>query len=99
MEGFKDNNDSDSNLDPEEDTKISKKYLLEIVGKFKSSSTIELSSYEEALELFNQRSKEGKNIILYEIHKSKIDGSIAKKVPVLNTSKHAERIGASLKRN
>jgi hypothetical protein len=92
MEGIDDKNNSDSNLDPEEDTEITKKYLLEIVGKFKSSSTIELSSYEEALELFNQRSKEGKNIILYEIHKSKIDGSIAKKVPVLNTSKHAERM-------
>ena len=53
---------------------------------------IELPNYEEALELFNQRSKEGKNLILYEIHKSKIDGSIVKKVPVLNTSKHAERM-------
>lgn len=92
MEGIDDKNNGDSNLDPEEDTEITKKYLLEIVGKFKSSSTIELSSYEEALELFNQRSKEGKNIILYEIHKSKNDGSIVKKVPVLNTSKHAERM-------
>ena len=92
MEGIDDKNNSDSNLDPKDDTEITKKYLIEIVGKFKNISTIELPNYEEALELFNQRSKEGKNLILYEIHKSKIDGSIVKKVPVLNTSKHAERM-------
>ena len=92
MEGIDDKNNSDSNLDPNDDTEITKKYLIEIVGKFKNTSTIELPNYEEALELFNQRSKEGKNLILYEIHKSKIDGSMIKKVPVLNTSKHAERM-------
>ncbi len=94
MEGIKDKNDSDndSNLDPIDDTGITKKFLVEIIGKFKSTSTIELSNYEEALELFNQRSKEGKNLILYEIHKSAKDGSVVKKVPVLNTSKHAERM-------
>ena len=94
MEGIKDNNDSDSNLDPESDIGITKKFLIEMPGKFKSTSTIELSNYEEALELFNQRSKEGKNLILYEIHKSLNDGSVVKKVPVLNTSKHAERMRA-----
>lgn len=94
MEGIKDNTDNDSNLDPETDPGITKKFLIEIAGKFKSTSTIELSNYEEALELFNQRSKEGKNLILYEIHKSSNDGSIVKKVPVLNTSKHAERMRA-----
>ena len=92
MEGIDDKNNSDSNLDPKDDTEITKKYLIEIVGKFKNISTIELPNYEEALELFNQRSKEGKNLILYEIHRSKIDGSMVKKVPVLNTSKHAERM-------
>ncbi len=92
MEGIDDKNDSDSNLDPKDDAEITKKFLIEIVGKFKSTSTIELSNYQEALELFNQRSKEGKNLILYEIHKSKVNGSVVKKVPVLNTSKHAERM-------
>ena len=92
MEGIDDKNNNDSNLDPNDDTDITKKYLIEIVGKFKNTSTIELPNYEEALELFNQRSKEGKNLILYEIHKSKVDGSMVKKVPVLNTSKHAERM-------
>src|SRR6476619_7273391 len=92
MEGIDDKNNSDYNLDPKDDTEITKKYLIEIVGKFKNTSTIELPNYEDALELFNQKSKEGKNIILYELHKSKIDGSTIKRVPVLNTSKHAERM-------
>ena len=94
MEGIKDNHDSESNLDPKDETGLTKKFLIEIIGKFKSTSTIEFSDYQEALELFNQRSKEGKNLILYEIHKSLNNGSIVKKVPVLNTSKHAERMRA-----
>jgi hypothetical protein len=94
MDSIKDNDDDGSDLDPKDDARITKKFLIEIVGKFKTTSTIELSNYEEALELFNQKSKEGKNLILYEIHKSLNDGSIVKKVPVLNTSKHAERIRA-----
>lgn len=92
MEGIKDNNDGDFNLDHKDDTGITIKFLIEIIGKLKRTSAIELSNYEEALELFNQRSKEGKSLILYEIHKSSNDGSIVKKVPVLNTSKHAERM-------
>ncbi len=94
MEGIKDNHDSESNLDPKDETGLTKKFLIEIIGKFKNTSTIEFSDYQEALELFNQRSKEGKNLILYEIHKSLNNGSIVKKVPVLNTSKHAERMRA-----
>lgn len=85
MEGSENNNDNN-------DSNIIKKFLLEITGKLKSSSTVEFSNYEEALESFNQHSKSGKNLILYEIHKSTLDGSVVKKVPVLNTSKHAERM-------
>jgi hypothetical protein len=84
MEDPENNNENDSN--------IIKKFLLEITGKFKSSSIVEFSNYEEALESFNQHSKSGKNLILYEVHKSTLDGSVVKKVPVLNTSKHAERM-------
>ena len=39
MEGIDDKNNSDSNLDPKDDTEITKKYLIEIVGKFKNIST------------------------------------------------------------
>jgi hypothetical protein len=92
MEGIKDNDESDSNLEPKADKGITRKFLIEIVGKFNSTSTIEVSNYDEALELFNQKSKEGKNLILYEVHTSLRNGSTVKKVPVLNTSKHAERM-------
>jgi hypothetical protein len=94
MEGIDKKNNSDSNLDPKEDLEITKKFLIEVSGESETSSSVELSNYEEALDLFNQSSKEGKNTILYEIHKSKIDGSVVKKIPVLNSSKHAERMRA-----
>jgi hypothetical protein len=85
MEASENNNDNN-------DSNIIKIFLLEISGKFKISSTVEYSNYEEALDSFNQHSKSGKNLILYEIHRSTLDGSVVKKVPVLNTSKHAERM-------
>jgi hypothetical protein len=92
MEGIDEKNNSKSNLDPKEDLEIIKIFLIEVIAESNISSTVELSNYDEALDLFNQRSKEGKNIILYEIHKSKINGSVVKKVPVLNSSKYAERM-------
>jgi hypothetical protein len=76
----------------EEDTTTIKKFVLEISGKLRNSSTVEFTNYEDALQLFDQQSKEGKNLILYEVHKSSVDGTVVKKVPVLNTSKHAERM-------
>jgi hypothetical protein len=86
MEGIENNKENDSD--------VIKKFLLEISGRFKTSSTVEFSNYQEALELFNQHSKDSKkkNVVLYEVHKSTLDGSTVKKVPVLNTSKHAERL-------
>ncbi|HYF99326.1 MAG TPA: hypothetical protein VD815_04485 [Candidatus Saccharimonadales bacterium] len=84
MEGIEDNNENKSNT--------IKKFILEVSGRFKVNSTVEYSNYQEALESFNQHSKSGKNLILYEVHKSTLDGSIVKKVPVLNTSKQAQRL-------
>lgn len=75
-----------------QDTTVIKKFVLEISGKLRNISTVEFTNYEDAIQLFNQHSKEGKNLILYEVHKSPTDGSVVKKVPVLNTSKHAERM-------
>ena len=85
MEGIENKNGNDSD--------VIKKFLLEISGKFKTRSTVEFSNYEEAMEIFNMHFKEAKkSLILYEVHKSALDGSIVKKVPVLNTAKHAERM-------
>jgi hypothetical protein len=94
MEGIDEKKNNDSNLDPKEDLEITKKFLIEVIGESDTNSTVELSDYEQALDLFEQGSKEGKNIILYEVHKSKIDESVVKKVPVLNSSTYAARIRA-----
>ena len=76
----------------ENDDNVIKKFVIEITGKLKNISTVEFADYQDALQLFNEHSKEGKNLILYEVHKSSTDGSVVKKVPILNTSKHAERM-------
>lgn len=92
MEGVKDNGGTDSNINHENDLQIVKKYLIETVGKFKNNSTVELSNEKEALDLFDQKSKEGKDTVLYEVHRTPEDGRVVKKVPVLNSSKAAERM-------
>jgi hypothetical protein len=85
MEEIENNNEDDSH--------VIKKFLLEVSGKIKTSSTVEFSNYQEALELFEKHFKDGKrNVILYEVHKSSLDGTTVKKVPVLNASKHAQRM-------
>jgi ATP-dependent Zn protease len=43
--------------------------------------------YHQALSMFNNRSKDGTQIILYEIKKNPMDGSIVKKTPLLNSKK------------
>ena len=87
MEGIGYDKESES-----DDNNVIKKFVLEITGKLKNISTVEFTDYQDALQLFNEHSKEGKNLILYEVHKSTTDGSVIKKVPILNTSKHAERM-------
>lgn len=82
--GFENENEKDDN--------VIKKFVLEIAGKLRNSSTIEFTNYEDALQSFDHHSKAGKNLILYEVHRSPSDGSVVKKVPILNTSKHAERM-------
>jgi hypothetical protein len=84
-------NGFDKEID-EEGTNVIKKFVLEITGKLRNSSTVEFTNYEDAFQAFNQHSKDGKNVILYEVQKSQADGSVVKKVPVLNTSKHAQRM-------
>jgi ATP-dependent Zn protease len=53
--------------------------------------------YHQALSMFNNRSKDGTQIILYEIKKNPMDGSIVKKTPLLN-SKKAKTKSQSFKR-
>ena len=50
-------------------------------------SSEEFEDYHQALSMFNNISKDGTQVILYEIKKSPLDGSIVKKTPVLNSKK------------
>ena len=47
----------------------------------------EFEDYRQALSMFNNISKDGKQVILYEIKKSPVDGSTVKKTPLLNSKK------------
>ncbi|HEX5920707.1 MAG TPA: hypothetical protein VFY55_02905 [Nitrososphaeraceae archaeon] len=50
-------------------------------------SSEEFEDYHQALSMFNNMSKNGTQVILYEIKKSPLDGSIVKKTPLLNSKK------------
>lgn len=60
-------------------------------------SSEEFEDYRQALSMFNNISKDGTQVILYEIKKSPVDGSIVKKTPLLN-SKKAKTKSRSFKR-
>lgn len=60
-------------------------------------SSEEFEDYHQALSMFNNISKDGTQVILYEIKKSPVDGSTVKKTPLLN-SKKAKTKSRSFKR-
>jgi hypothetical protein len=55
-----------------------------VESKFSSK---EFGEYGYALSMFNNMSKEGTQVILYEIKKNPSDGSTVKKTPLLNSKK------------
>jgi hypothetical protein len=50
-------------------------------------SSKEFEDYRQALSMFNNISKDGTQVILYEIKKNPVDGSTVKKTPLLNSKK------------
>jgi hypothetical protein len=56
-----------------------------------SSSVEEFDDYSKALDLFNIKSDQDEEPILYEIQKSKINGSILKRIPILNIKQSKKR--------
>lgn len=56
-----------------------------------SSSVEEFDDYSKALDFFNLKSNQGEDTILYEIQKSKSDGSIVKRIPILNNKQSKKR--------
>jgi hypothetical protein len=56
-----------------------------------SLSVEEFDDYPQALDLFNLKLNQGEDTILYEIQKSKKDGLLVKKIPILNTKQSKMR--------
>ena len=56
-----------------------------------SSSVEEFDDYSKALDLFNIKSDQDEEPILYEIQKSKINASIIKRIPILNIKQSKKR--------
>ncbi|MGI0052399.1 MAG: hypothetical protein ACRD8K_11745, partial [Nitrososphaeraceae archaeon] len=55
------------------------------------SSIEEFDDYSKALDLFNIKSDQDEDTILYEVQKSKINGSVIKRIPILNTKQSKKR--------
>jgi hypothetical protein len=83
------NNSTDNNSDggPRDFTKS---WIIEWTSSLGKRSRQEKDDYSLALELFDQKSKQGE-VLLYEIQKSITDGSILKKIPILNSKKAKKR--------
>ncbi len=87
-----DKNNDDINFYPDDDaSSIEKVWVIDWNNKFQRTSSQERANYLDALKIFNEKSKEGKNAILYEVQKSISNGKILKRIPILNSSKYAER--------
>jgi hypothetical protein len=83
--------DNHTYFEEEDMSNVKKVWIVEWSSKFEKSSTNEISNYREALEIFNEKTKEEKNTILYEIQKSALEDTVIKKIPILNSSKYTER--------
>jgi hypothetical protein len=91
MSDDKDWMDNNKNYDADNLSNVKKIWIVEWNSKFEKTSNEERTNYREALEIFNEKAKEEKDTILYEIQKSISDDKILKKIPILNTSRYAER--------
>lgn len=69
---------------------FTKSWIIEWTSSIGKRSRQEKNDYSLALELFNEKSKQGE-ALLYEIQKSILDGSITKKIPILNSKKAKKR--------
>jgi hypothetical protein len=85
-----DKNNDDVNFYADDTSDIEKVWVVDWNNKFKRTSSGERTNYQDALKIFQEKAKEGKNTILYEVQKSISNGKMLKMMPVLN-SKHIER--------
>ena len=85
-----DKNNEDINFHPDDSSDIKKVWVVDWNNKFQRASSEEKTNYLDALKIFNEKAKEGKNTILYEVQKSISNGKMLKMMPILN-SKRVER--------
>jgi hypothetical protein len=85
-----DKNNDDVNFYADDASDIEKVWVVDWNNKFKRTSSGERTNYQDALKIFNEKAKEGKNTILYEVQKSVSNGEMLKMMPILN-SKHLGR--------
>jgi len=85
-----DKNNDDANFYADDTSDIEKVWVVDWNNKYKRTSSGERTNYQDALKIFNEKAKEGKNTILYEVQKSISNGKMLKMMPILN-SKHIER--------
>src|ERR687889_2170224 len=85
-----DKNNDDVNFYADDTSDIEKVWVVDWNNKFKRTCSWERTNYQDALKIFNEKAKEGKNTILYEVQKSISNGKMLKMMPVLN-SKRVER--------
>jgi hypothetical protein len=76
---------------------FTKSWIIEWTSSIGKRSRQEKNDYSLALELFNEKSKQGE-ALLYEIQKSISDGSITKKIPILNSKKAKKRKEEAVKK-
>jgi hypothetical protein len=92
MSESNDKNNDDINFYPDDASNIEKVWVIDWNNKFQRTSSEERTNYLDALKIFNEKAKEGKNTILYEVQKSISNGRMLKRIPILN-SKNTERKG------
>jgi hypothetical protein len=76
---------------------FTKTWIIEWTSSLGKRSRQEKDDYSSALELFNEKSKQGE-ALLYEIQKSILDGSITKRIPILNSKKAKKRKEQAVKK-
>lgn len=68
-----------------------KLWVIEWKETFGKTLSEEKYNYAEALAIFDQKTSNGIDAILYEVHRSPLDSSVVKKTPILNSIKARQR--------
>ena len=76
---------------------FTKTWIIEWTSSLGKRSRQEKDDYSLAIELFNEKSRQGE-ALLYEIQKSILDGSITKRIPILNSKKAKKRKEQAVKK-